>query len=81
MVDARKAPLNRAGHLPCVAPPALNANHAAVDFPPPHLVKEVLRGYAALTNNDFVELEGGYAFFGAGSVLPWSDDLSLPKNS
>ena len=55
---------------------AVQAGEVTVYLPPLHLVQEVIGADSALANYNLIELEGGYAFFAASSVLPWSWLLS-----
>ena len=73
---SRKEPLQGTGVLPSGAVAAMDAREVAVHLPPLHLVQEVFRIDAALTYDEFVELDGLYAFFPASSCLAGSADLS-----
>lgn len=73
---AGQEPLQGAGVFPSGAVAAVDAGKVAVHFPPAHAVQEVIGCDSALSDYDLIELEGGYAFFPASSVLAWSADLS-----
>jgi hypothetical protein len=54
----------------------MESGKAAVHLPPLHAVQKVIRCDSALSHYDFIDLEGGYAFFAASSLGFWSADLS-----
>ena len=57
------------GRFPLGAVAATDSGKVAIDFPPLHPMQEVLRVDSAFAYDDFVESEGGYAFFPASSCF------------